>query len=195
MRNTALHRNMWGTSQKSQRFVLKTSNRFPAHVPRGAHEFPREHRALSEHDRDLLASVVDLHDIDYVIARVSSKSSPGCPRGWVSSDDCRKLENSLLSPPPPPSATSLRNVKAKLVSSEVQNGREREREGGWKSSANFLPPCLEFLRFFIAFSMQSPASEMQWRSNRRAGDLFMVAVGCYRIVVLIRLLYWIDFYG
>lgn len=108
--------------------MLETSNVFPVDVPRGVHEFPRERHALSEHGRDLSTVVADLHDIDYVIARASSKSSPGCPRGWwVSSDDCRRLENLLLSPPPSPPATSLRNVKAKLVSSEVQNGKEGEK--------------------------------------------------------------------
>lgn len=185
------YHNTWSTQRKSQRFVLKTSNIFSVDMPRGAHEFSRH--ALSELGRDLSTAVADLHDIDYVIARASSKSSPGCPRGWwVSSDDCRRLENSLLSPPPSPPATSLRNVKAKLVSSEVQNGREGEKVP-WTSFPSLPCDSLSRVLAFTAFSMQSPASEMQWRSNRH--DLFMVAVGRCRIVVLIKLLCRIDFHG
>jgi len=104
-----------------------------------------------------------LHDIDYVIARASERQVPDVQRsrGGVTSGGCRRLENSILAARRRRRrrATSRRNVKAKLVSSEVQGGER----GGMKKLRE-LPTAIRRLEFrairgsalLLAFSTRVP---------------------------------------
>lgn len=160
--------------------MLETSNVFPFDVPRGVHEFPRERHALSEHG--LSTVVADLHDIDYVIARASSKSCPGCVRG-----DGGSLP------------TTVEDSKTRF--SRRHRRRRQLPSGMWKPSwcrlkfrmagrvkkfRQLYPPpprsppppairCLEFLHSSLS-RCSLPRVKCSDASNRRARDLFMVAV-------------------